>query len=213
MKHYVFYIILAILLIVGVCIAVTACKKADKNPPVSGGWSDVASPVITDELRAVVEKAGKAANADYEPVAYLEHQIVAGSNHLVLCKHITDKGAQLVIVTIYEDLSGNCEITSEQKSDFTIPEGTLMGGWTDAETPEVDEDLQAAFDKANSVLAGGQYTPRALVATQVVAGTNYCTLCEMTATVPDAAPQYCIAVLYADLDGNVSVEETFYFSV
>ena len=210
MKHYLF-IILGILLIIGICVTVTACKKANTDPPVSGGWGKVSSPAVTEQLRTVVAKAGEEAKADYEPLAYLESQIVAGKNHLVLCKRTDNSGAQVVIVTIYEDLSGNCKITSEQKSSFTIPAGDLMGGWTVAENPEIDDALQAAFKKANHVLAGAQYTPRALVATQVVAGTNYCTLCEITATVPDAAPQYCLAVLYEDLNGNVSISDTLYF--
>ena len=58
----------------------------------------------------------------------------------------------------------------------------LVGGWEnvphgDAELPE---DAQTAFDKALDGLVGAKYTPVALLSTQVVAGMNYCILCQIT---------------------------------
>ena len=54
---------------------------------VSGGFEKASSPVITDEIKALFEKATDGmTGAAYTPVAYIASQVVAGTNHLVLCK-------------------------------------------------------------------------------------------------------------------------------
>jgi hypothetical protein len=64
---------------------------------------------------------------------------------------------------------------------------------THNETPAVSSETAgvfiAAFDKAAACLAGASYEPVAVLGKQVVAGMNYCLLCKVTATVPDAKPQ------------------------
>lgn len=66
-------------------------------------------------------------------------------------------------------------------------------------------DAKAAFDKATACLAGASYEPVAVLAKQVVAGMNYCLLCKMTATVPDAKMQYHLVYIYEDLNGGASI--------
>lgn len=83
----------------------------------------------------------------------------------------------------------------------------MLGGWeiTKAEAGTIPEDAQAAFDKATEQLDGADYTPVALLATQVVAGTNYCILCQVTPVVPDAVPAWALVYIYADLEGNAEI--------
>ena len=80
-----------------------------------GGWSTEDSEEITDEIRALVEKATQdKLGATYTPVAYLGHQIVNGTNHRILCEITTvtaNPETKLAVVTIYEDLQGNAEVT------------------------------------------------------------------------------------------------------
>ena len=92
-------------------------ENADGSVPMSGGWSYAESTEITSEVRDVLNKAmetltGKA----YEGIAYVGSQVVAGRNHAILCKTLPSVSGQntpssLVIVYVYEDLQGNCEIT------------------------------------------------------------------------------------------------------
>ena len=89
-----------------------------------GSWAYADSPEITDEIRDVINKASETlTGAVYEPVAYLGSQVVAGTNHAILCKAVPstsgleDKGSY-VIVYIYEDLEGNCEITETTDIDL-----------------------------------------------------------------------------------------------
>lgn len=89
----------------------------DDGTPMVGGWSYAESAVITDDIKNVIYKAVEAKGGDaYEPVAYVGSQIVSGTNHAILCKTMPsvsgqDTASSLVLVYVYEDLQGNCEIT------------------------------------------------------------------------------------------------------
>ena len=81
----------------------------------------------------------------------------------------------------------------------------LMGGWQAVGSTTVAGDAQAAFDKAVEGLTGAVYEPLDLLATQIVAGTNYCFLCELTPVVLDPVPHYALVYVYAALDGSAQV--------
>lgn len=85
-------------------------------------------------------------------------------------------------------------------------EGMLVGGWllTDAEAT-ISEDEAAVFEKALEGLTGAGYAPVKLLGTQLVAGTNYCFLCQQTLIVPDAAPGWCLVYIYESLDGGAEI--------
>jgi len=85
----------------------------------------------------------------------------------------------------------------------------ITGGWTiytDTENP-VPEDAAEALTKALEGMTGAAYTPVALLATQVVAGTNYAILCTITPVVPDAEPAYAIVYVYSGVDGTNEIIE------
>ena len=92
-----------------------------------GGWSYAESTEITDDMKKVMEKATETlTGATYEPVAYIGSQVVAGTNHAILCKCLpsvpaSDVKAQYVLVYVYEDLQGNCQIT--ETTDIEIKVG------------------------------------------------------------------------------------------
>ncbi len=97
----------------------------------------------------------------------------------------------------------------------------LTGGWSITEKTTVTDDAQAVFDEATKSLLGVQYEPVALLATQVVSGTNYCFLARAEVVAPDASPSYKLVYVWQplgkdesaqvldiqDLDLGVSVEE------
>ena len=87
----------------------------------------------------------------------------------------------------------------------TVP---VDGGWQPAiaEAQALPEDAQAAFDQATNGLEGAVYTPVALLSEQVVAGTNYCILCQITPVVPDAVPTWNLVYIYADPEGNAAIQ-------
>jgi len=79
------------------------------------------------------------------------------------------------------------------------------GSWALTEDAALTAEAQSAFDKAMDGLVGVNYTPLALLGTQLVSGTNYCILCEAAVVYPDAQPYYALVYIYADLQGQASV--------
>ncbi len=184
-----------------------------------GGWSRADCPVVTDEIRALLEKAqGNLTGAEYEAAAYLGSQLVSGTNHAVLCRItpvVPDAVARYAVVILYEDLEGNVEILDILDSEAEVeafPDGEVLdGGWAAPDSPEVTDEAKAALGKALEKLVGAEYVPVALLATQIVSGTNYSLLCEVTPVVPDAEAHYTIVHVYEDLEGNAKITDTFDF--
>ena len=82
-------------------------------------------------------------------------------------------------------------------SSYTAPtfaEEPLLGAWyANMDHPtEIPQDVLDAFNAATENMTGYVYKPIALLGSQVVAGMNYCLLCETTLAVPDAQPSYAL---------------------
>lgn len=105
--------ILALLI---VSLMLLGIAGASAETPLSGGWSVAEVSGISGENRSVFDRATEELlGVDYEPIAYLGCQVVAGLNHCFLCRATLvypDAVPALVLVYIYEDLSGNAEITN-----------------------------------------------------------------------------------------------------
>lgn len=90
--------------------------------PLAGGWAVADHSGITEENRAVFDKAmAGLVGVNYEPIAYLGSQLVAGRNHCFLCRAIVVyPGAvpSLVLVYIYEDLNGGAAVTNIAELDI-----------------------------------------------------------------------------------------------
>lgn len=80
-----------------------------------GGYSLPDSPVITEDIRKICNKAfEELEGVRYTPIALLGTQVVAGTNYQVLCAAevvVPDAETEYAVVTIYEDLEGNVEVT------------------------------------------------------------------------------------------------------
>ena len=102
-----------------------------------------------------------------------------------------------------------CSITVWADSAETEP--TMVGGWVNVphEAEELPEDAQEAFDKATEGMVSAKYTPVALLSTQLVAGMNYCILCQITPVVPDPEPKWALVYIYADLQGDAEIMNVY----
>ncbi len=91
------------------------------------------------------------------------------------------------------------------------PGSMMLGGWEPAaaEAGQLPDDAQAAFDRAMEGLVGAEYTPVALLSRQIVAGTNYCILCQISPVVPNPVPNWALVYIYADLQGNAMVTNVY----
>ncbi len=211
--------ILAMLLTLTLIFTFAACgSSGTENAPddqetggITGGWTKADSPVITEDLAELFNKAmGDLVGAEHVPVAYLAHQMVSGTNHLFLARStmVTENPTECYsLITIYEDLEGNTEILDITETGVETNMNGMMGGWQQAESPEVTDEIAEAFSKAAEKLLGVDYEPVAVLSRQVVSGTNYCILCESKVVAPDTETEYSIAYLYVDLQGNSEITD------
>lgn len=181
-----------------------------------GGWSRPDSPAITDELAAVFAKGLEGlTGANYIPVAYIGRQIVSGMNHEFLCREkmvVPNAVETYAVVRLYENLEGKAEITDIVNSGVETWISEMPGGWAQADSPVISEELAALLDEAFESMLGADYKPLALLSTQVVAGMNYCVLCEQTVVYPGAESEYVFVYLYVDLDGNPQITDIVRFT-
>ena len=88
------------------------------------GWTVSEDPTITSEIEQLVWTAldkyqTGTITISYTPVAYLGSQLVAGTNHAVLCRASEiNKGSSWVIIYIYEDLQGEASVLNIADFDF-----------------------------------------------------------------------------------------------
>ena len=95
-------------------------------------------------------------------------------------------------------------------SSYTAPtfaEEPLPGAWyANVDHPtEIPQDVLDAFNAATENMTGCVYKPIALLGSQVVAGMNYCLLCETTLAVPDAQPGYALVYFYDGVNGEKEI--------
>lgn len=183
-----------------------------------GGWevnSDKLS--IDDEVNKDAKKAFEKATDglagyDYEPIAVLGRQVVAGTNYSILCRGtviVPDAEPVYEIITVYEDLDGNADITGDK--EIFSGNSDAQGGYAvnDGDVSfEKNEDVKTAFDKAVETLDGADYEPVAYLGSQTVSGSNYVALMRVTPVVPDAEPEFDLVTVYEDLDGKEEITDT-----
>ena len=176
-----------------------------------GGYTTPQSPKITDELKEICAKAlSSRTDMSYTPIALIRTQVVAGTNYIILfnCKHLIDNSVDTYSIGyIYEDLNGGSTCT--KMLDSTTPsdifsEEPLPGGLTKPKTPALTEAALNAFKKATAE-PSCDYTPLALLSTQVVAGTNYKIFCSKAVV---GKTDYYILTIYEDLQGNAKITDT-----
>lgn len=184
--------------------------------PLVGGWTIADSPVVTDQVKALMEKAfSEFEGVTYVPVAYISSQVVAGTNHSILCKTIPEgaESGTYSIAVLYEDLEGNVEVMNMMESGAEASLESLEGGWYDPDSPELTSEVLDVFEKAAESVTDTAYTPLALVGCQVVAGMNYCILCQSQNVTLDGENGLALVYVYGDLEGNGEITDIVPFAL
>ena len=212
MKHKNLISLALAVLLTGV-LAVSACAESGIDAA-TGAWEINQDPVSEEknaQAQTAIDKALETmTGADYEAVAVLGTQVVAGMNTCILCRVtpvVPDAVSQWALVYLYEDLDGNAEIT--QVVDLmTAPEEGAVGGWMSNQGDEaLEADANAALETALERMDGTDYEVIAVLGSQVVAGMNYRLLCWATPVVPDPEGSFCLVTVYQGLDGNAEITE------
>ena len=111
--------VIAVLFALMMMVSAAMAEEVISNQPLAGGWSAAADPTVTDEVRELLAKGlNGLVGVNYEPVAYLGGQVVAGRNHAILCQATVvypDAQPYWVIIYLYENLEGEVELTSIQE--------------------------------------------------------------------------------------------------
>lgn len=190
---------------------------------IAGGWTAADNEEMTDELRAIFDKAMEnLVGVDYKPIACLGTQIVAGTNYCFLTQATVvypDAVPGYKLVFVYADLTGNAQILNiadmpivpDDNGTVSVPEDGLMGGWAYAAEYEITEEIESALLKANEGLDGADCVAIANLGTQVVAGTNRCVLCRITPFVPNPVSHYALEYVYENLEGGAELLQTVDF--
>ncbi len=182
------------------------------SEPLAGGWAVPESFQITDEQRAAFEKAVEGmVGADYELLACLGTQVVAGTNYALLCSVRAvspDAEPWFTVAYVYADLQGGAELLGFRdltpNGEFVQDAQAPVGGW---QVPAEEADGLAAFEKAMEGLTGVNYVPIRVIGEQLVSGTNYCVLTQATTVYPGAAPYCALVFVYRDLSGSVELKD------
>ena len=187
-------------------LCVTVPGLADETPMMPGGWT-----VDLDQTPAMLPEADQnifdqAALDGYTLIYTLATQVVAGTNYAFLARN--DEG--WAIIKVYRDLKGNVTVAGINAIDvqniLTAQEALpadLVGGWAVHGTGKPPmlpaEEAEAAYETAN-IAAERNLKPIALLATQLVAGTNYKVLAEENGAL------YVVTV-YQPLTGDAAITE------
>ncbi len=118
---------------------------------VDGGWDISSSEYSLDkhaDAKNALDKALEGLNgADYEPVAYIGSQVVAGTNYCILCKItpvVPNATPSYALVYVYEDLDGNAEIIDTQDIEIGTNGGDVIGGADSALASAADAETSSA---------------------------------------------------------------------
>ncbi len=188
----------------------TEAAAAEKTPTL-GGWTlvDGNTPAMMSEKDITrIDKVLKEKGDNFTVIDLVATQVVSGANYMYLVYGTTANEAVpgYYFVTVYEDTKGNDSIIGTTSVDVTAirtaaPLGKGMtGGWAvrGSGKPGMlpDQNAQASFDAINK--GDVMYNPVALLATQVVSGTNYKALCKGNDS------NLYVVTWYRDLQGNAS---------
>ena len=194
--------------------AVTEEESAEEV--ITGGWEiqDATPLEMDDAATEAFEKAAEGlVGATLEPIAVIATQIVAGTNYCFLVKStpvVPDAVSHYAFAYVYADLEGNAEITGTKDIEIDVDAAStevestegLAGGWTIAEFDGTGVDDADVIESALEEFVGSDIVPIARIATQVVAGENYCFVVAQTPVSPDAQTNIELAYVYKDLSGK-----------
>ena len=193
--------------------AVTTPEEPKADAPVSLGgyeWVSNNTPAMMDDAdsaRIAVTLRGE--GTDFDVLDLVATQVVSGVNYMYLVYGTKEAGATpgYYFVTIYENAGGEDSVLGIVPIDITAIETAeplgkgATGAWTVKGSGKAgtlpDEKAMASFDAINT--GDVIYNPVALLATQLVSGTNYKALCRGN------DDNLYVVTWYCDLQDNASL--------
>lgn len=145
-------------------------------------------------LLAMAMTAAVSASAFAEEAAPESEEVEAASE-------VTEVAAPEVV-----EAEADEEAASDEEAAPDVAEDApLLGGWEITADSRVPEEALKAFAKLMAEEDGTHSTPIACLATQLVAGTNYCLLVRKAPLEPNPTYSYVLTYLYVDLKGEAEI--------
>lgn len=118
------------------------------------------------------ELTGQLMGAQYTPIAYIGSQIVNGVNHAVLAEQllITGKDTKNIVLMIFNEKPEGFSLVNIER---LVEGGEGLGGTVIDVKTNIPDEAKEVFDTVIGGFVGSNVEPFALLATQVVKGTNY----------------------------------------
>lgn len=150
--------------------------------------------------------------AKYEDIAYIGSQMTNGTNHAVLAKQtiLTGKDTENIVLVIFNEKPSDIEATLVS-IERVVEGGGQLGGITLTDpTTDIPEEALAIWNDAFKGFVGSKVEPFGYLGSQVVNGTNFIFVAEVTPTVSNAESTVKIVtinsitknVIFTDLLGN-----------
>nr|WP_315172156.1 hypothetical protein [uncultured Flavobacterium sp.] len=172
---------------------------------IAGGWSNWDFAPSTEAKHVFAEAVSKLKGVHYTLVASRQ-QIVNGINYHFICSGtvvVPNAPTKMFEISAYAPFDGSPVVT---KIEHIGPEvNGLPGGWQSWNIPS-SEDATNALHNALVGIVGATYKPYASTL-QVVAGLNFCLLCEQTIVIPDSPKYASLVYAYQDLKGNAHISQ------
>ena len=210
---------LAVVLVITMAFTLAACGGGNSgNEDIVGGWTvntgDLDINKNSEALAAFQKAIEELLGCEYEPVALLATQVVAGTNYCILARTSTvaqQPYTTYQLVYVYEDLSGNCEVLKFQDlMEGKLPaDGEILDGGWGVNTGSFDiydiEGVGEAFDSAVATSGGAVYDPICFMGGQIVAGTVRAFVAKKLND--NGTASFVILEIFTDLEGNSSITE------
>jgi len=99
----------------------------------------------------------------------------------------------------------NADVKTPAQQEAGTEMKKKMGSWAVPEDSTVTEDHKKIFNNMTSKLDGFFFEPVAFLGSQIVAGTNYCFLCEPTVKGNGGLNSHSLVYVHVDLKGEASL--------
>ena len=203
-------------------------EEAETGPMTVDHWvlnNDGTAAYVPEEAQAAFDKAVEAfVGQDFEIIAYLGSQVVAGTNYMFLCRGTTvtaEPAVGLKVVIVYEDLEGKAEIS--KVTDFNLGEYVMVdnqgeaaeqlaGGWTvcaDAPAADLPDPAGTYFEAVTGELLGADYTPLAYLGSHDSGGTSNAFLARQTLVTQEPVDSMCLVFVYTSEDSDPKLMNVF----
>ena len=168
---------------------------------------------LTNEEQAIFDAAVKGTEAeDLKPTAVLATQVVAGRNYAFLCQS-TGANPAWYIAVVYQNPQGTSTLSTLNDLDLDALQVSdqsgegMVGAWEVCEpaTASLPQEAATAFSNAAADYEGVEFSPIALLSSQMDQGTNYRMLCMGTTIADEPVRELYVVNIHEDPDGNAEI--------